>query len=72
MYRGNCVFTNVIDKCGDELLDIGQHPKQSALDIQKARQDYLDELKRKKAHKHSYELPRCPPVTEMVVFFLFF
>ena len=56
----NRVFTNVIDKCGDELLDIGQNLKQSALDIQKARQDYLEEQRRKKAHKHSYELPRCP------------
>ena len=37
----NCVFANVIDKC-DELLDIGQHLKQLALDIQKTRQDYLE------------------------------
>ena len=56
----NHVFTNVIDKCGDELLDIGQHLKQLALDIQKARQDYLEEQRRRLAHKHSYELPKCP------------
>ena len=64
----NCVFTNMIDKCGEELLDIGQNLKQSALDIQKARQDCLEEQRRKKAHKHSYELPRCPSVTETVIY----
>ena len=55
----NHVFTNVIDKCGDELLDIGQHLKQLALDIQKAWQDYLEEQRRRLVH--SYELPKCPP-----------
>ena len=57
----NHVFANVIDKCGDELLDIGQHLKQLALDIKKARQDYLEEQRRRLAHKHSYELLKCPP-----------
>ena len=64
----NCVFANVIDKCGDELLDIGQHLKQLALDIQKARQDYLEEQRRRLAHKHLYELLKCPPLTETVIY----
>ena len=44
----NHVFANIIDKCGDELLDIGQHLKSCAIDIKKAREDYFKTMAQKK------------------------
>ena len=49
-------------------MDIGNYLKSCAVDIQKAREEYLRKSAERKKHKYEYELPRFPPVTSRVVY----
>ena len=60
----NILFADILEKCGQELQDIGLFLQENASAIRDAHQDFLKEKAEAKAHKHTVQYTPIKPITD--------
>ena len=63
----NLLFVDIIEKCGQELQDIGLFLQENASEIRDAHQQFLKEQATSKAHKHKVHFPPIKPITDEII-----
>ena len=56
----------MLDKCGQELQDIGLYIQETASDIRSVHKKLLEQQAKDKAHKHKVRFQPIKPITEVI------